>query len=207
MGRLVIPIGIDINRVNAVFGSHDEVLFDQLVRSRYFKKFDEEFSFKRELSDLIFTYVPVGNRKVVSSKLFGLIKGTDGRRLEGEWNDYGYALLTMCSYLGYTFSETNDELEYSHSWEQINTLLRINGCRMDLSRMLESKQVFDTPYIHDDIYTNIYSKKEVVELVSHLLIIEKDIEEKNQKPFYVLKSGLLNCMDKHLDLVIFSYEI
>lgn len=207
MGRLVIPIGIDVDTVKTVFGSKDELLLQHIVNSECFKRLDDEYSFKRELVDIIFNYVPSENRKIVAPKLFGLIKGNDGRNLEGEWNDYGYALLSICDYMGCKFSEDNSEFIYADSWWKINTLLRTSACKFDLSRMLESRVVFDTPFEQTDIYTNLYSKKEVIEFVAHLLSIEKDIEKENLTLFTTLRKGLLNCIDKNLDLVIFSYEV
>jgi hypothetical protein len=53
----------------------------------------------------------------------------------------------------------NSEFIYGESWRQINTLLRENNASFDLSGMLESKQIFDTPFDHNDIYTNLYNKK------------------------------------------------
>ena len=72
--------------------------------------------------------------------------------------------------------------------------------------MHESKQIFDTPFEYTDIYTNSYNKKEVIEFLDHINIIEKYIEEKNLLFFNTLKSGLLNCVNNNLDLVVFSYE-
>lgn len=207
MGRIIIPIAIDIDFVHALFGCKDEALYNQLLKSEFFKKFDEEFSFKKELYNIIFNYVPIENRLIKPAKLFGLFKGDDGRGLEGEWNDYGYALLTICCCLGNKFSKDDKEFIYDEGWWQINTWLRINDSSFDLSRMLESKQVFDTPFEHDDIYTNHYNKKEILEFVSHILNMEKDIKEENVILFNTLKKGLLNCRDNNLDLVIFSYEI
>lgn len=207
MSRLLIPIGIDIDVVKNVFGCKDEILFNQLLKSDFFKKFDEEFSFKKELSDIIFNYVPPEKRIIKVPKLFGLVKGDDGRGLEGDWNDYGYALLTICCCLGNKFSEDDKEFIYGESWWQINTLLRENGSGFDLSRMHESQQIFDTPFELEDIYTNHYSKKEIVKFISNILIMEKDIKQENLMLFNTLKKGLLNCMDKNLDLIIFSHEI
>ena len=202
-----MPIGIDVEKVKNVFGCKDETLYHQLLNSDFFKKFDEEFSFKTELYNILFNYVSIENRVIKPAKFFGLIKGNDGRRLEGDWNDYGYALLTICCYLGEKLSKDDTEFVYGHSWWQINTLLREKGSSFDLSRMLESKQIFDTPFNGDDIYTNIYNKKEIIEFYAHLLNIEKDVKEENLVLFYSLKKGVLNCVDKNLDLVIFSHEI
>lgn len=207
MGRIIIPIGIDIDAVKAVFGCKDEVLYNQLLKSDFFKKFDEEFSFKKELHNILFNYVTPENRIIKQPKLFGLIKGDDGRGLDGDWNDHGYALLTICCYLGDKLSEDDKEFIYGESWWQIDTLLRKNGSGIDLSRMHESRKIFDTPFEHEDIYTNYYSKKETTDFFSHILNMEKHIKQENQILFNTLKKGLLNCTDKHLDLIIFSHEI
>ena len=49
----------------------------------------------------------------------------------------------------------NSEFIYGESWRQIKTLLRENNASFDLSGMLKSKQIFDTPFEHNDIYTNL----------------------------------------------------
>lgn len=207
MNKMVIPIGIDINEVHAVFGCKDEIFFNRLLTSDFYKKFDDELSFKKELYDILFNYVPIEKRIIIPPKLFGLIKEDNGRGLKGQWNDYGYALLTICSYLGEKFSTDNSEFIYGESWWQINTLLRENNASFDLSRMLESKQIFDTPFEYDDIYTNLYNKKEIEEFVSHIKYMEQKIKKENLLLFNSLKNGLLNCHQKNLDLLVFSHEI
>jgi hypothetical protein len=206
MNRTVIPFGVDIEEVKKVFGCKDENLHKALLHSDCFKKFDVEYSFKNELYGILFNFVQEKDRIVKPAKFFGLIKGDDGSNLEGEWNDYGYALLTICCYFGIKFSEDNSEFIYGESWWQINTLMRKNGSSFDLSRMLESKKIFDTPFEYSDIYTNHFDKKEVVEFASQLLEMEKDVDEKNLALFNSLKNGTLICRDKNLDLIIFSFE-
>ena len=39
MSRIIIPIGIDVDAVKAVFGCKDEALYSQLMKSYLFKKF------------------------------------------------------------------------------------------------------------------------------------------------------------------------
>ena len=207
LNRFVITIGVDIDVVKSVFGVKDDVLYNQLLNSSFFKKFDEEFSFKKELHDIIFNYLPPPSRIIKPSKLFGLIKGNDGRGLGGEWNDYGFALLTICCFLGDKFSEDDSEFKYGQSWWQINTLLRQSKSSFNLSRMLQSKQILDTPFEYADIYNNIYTKEEVVEFTTQILNIEKEIKEENLHLFNSLKNGLLNCAKKNLDVIVFSHEI
>lgn len=206
MGRIAIPIGISINAVKNVFGSKNEELVNQVLSSDAYLKFDEEHSFKRELYDIIFNYVPVENRIVQAPKLFGLIKGDDGRGLKGDWNDYGYALLVICSHLGKKFSETNREYVYGDSWWKINTLLRESGSSLDLSRMHETRQIFDTPFEADDIYINSYTKDEVKEILDVFTTNDSKTEEHHSDLYNSLKKGLLYCHENDLDVVVFSFE-
>ena len=207
MNRIVILIGIDIENVKSVFGCKNEVLFNQLLESAFFKKFDEEFSFKNELYNIIFNYIPSQNRNIKQAKLFGLIKGNDGRGLEGDWTDYGYALLTICCFLGKVFSYGDSIFKYEQSWWQINTLLRERKAGFDLSRILESRQIFDTPFEKEELYTNYYSKNEVREFITHIINMEYEIKKENLPMYNVLKSGLLDCRENNLDLIVFSHEI
>ncbi len=206
ISRIVIPIGISIKEVNAVFGCKDELLFENILLSDDYKKYEEEFSFKKELYDIMFNYIPPGNRTVKTPKLFGLVKGTDGRGLKGEWNDYGYALLTICCYLGKKFSENNTEYIYHDHWEKINTYLRNKGSGIDLSRMHETKQIFDTPFEHQDIYTNFYSNTEVVKFIETLCTDQHTDHTLHSELHTSLKKGLLHCKETNRDLIVFSFE-
>jgi hypothetical protein len=206
MGRVAIPIGVNIDRIKKIFGSKDETLINNILLSEAYLKFDEDHSFKRELYDIIFNYVPVENRIVQPSKLFGLIKGDDGRGLKGDWNDYGYALLVICSCLGEKFSETNTEYVYGDSWWKINTLLRENGSSLDLSRMHETKQIFDTPFEADDIYTNSYSREEIGQFLDIFTAHDEKTTEHHSDLYHSFKKGLSRCEENNLDVVVFSFE-
>ena len=101
----------------------------------------------------------------------------------------------------------NSEFIYGESWRQINTLLRENNASFDLSGMLESKQIFDTPFEHNDMYTNIYNKKEVEEFLSHIKYMEQKIKKEILLLLNSLKNRLLNRYHKNLELMVFSHEI
>lgn len=206
MGRIAIPIGVSIDRIKNVFGSKDEVLIKRLLSSEAYLKFDEEHSFKRELYDIIFNYVPVENRIAQPAKLFGLIKGDDGRGLKGDWSDYGYALLVICSHLGEQFSEANMEYVYGDSWWKINTLLRENGSSLDLSRMHETRQIFDTPFEAGDIYINSYNREEIREILDIFTASDSETGEHHSGLYNSFKKGLMNCKEHDLDVVVFSFE-
>lgn len=206
---LAIPFGIDIDKVKEVFGSKNEALFLRVQETKMYQRYDEELSFKRELYDIIFNYVPVEKRIVARPKLFGLIKPKDGRGLEGEWNDYGHALLSICDYIGSYLSPEKNVFYYGDPWWTINTLLRENGSPLNLERMIKNIQVFDTPFDEAGISCNYYSKTEVKELLSYVLKIEPKInqEDPELEEFYnTLKEGLEYCAKHNYDLISFSYE-
>lgn len=207
MGRVAIPISVDVEKVKQVFGSKDEALFKKILSSLVYKQFDEDYSFKSELQAIIFNYVSPDNRIVKPKKMFGLVKGDDGRGLQGDWNDYGYAVLAICCSIGKRFSEIDKDFMYNDNWWKINTLLRENKCTIDLSRMHQSRQIFDTPYVVDDIYTNLYTKEEVEHLVKAMYVNEDKVEHYNFELYHSFRKGLLHSQENKLDVLVFSFEV
>ena len=57
MSTIIIPIGIQLEEINTVFGSKNNELFIKLTSSDVYNHYDEEYSFKRELEELIFHFV------------------------------------------------------------------------------------------------------------------------------------------------------
>ena len=57
MSTIIIPIGIQLEEINTVFGSKNNELFIKLTSSDVYNYYDEEYSFKRELEELIFHFV------------------------------------------------------------------------------------------------------------------------------------------------------
>lgn len=210
MRTLAIAFGVDIEMVKSTFGSKNENLFFKVQQSNLFHLYDEELSFKRELQDIIFNYVPKEDRKVKPAKLFGLIKEDDGRGLKGEWNDYGHALLCLCDHLGQNISPTMNVLFYREPWWNINTLLRENGSRLNLDRFIKNRLVFDTPFDSKGIFCNCFDKEEVPELLNELVRAETSLDKANSDlmTFYTtLKEGLEFCAKNNYDLVSFSHEV
>jgi hypothetical protein len=207
MSRLLLSFSIDLAYLkNSVFGCRDEVVYNNLLSSELFKELDEEFSFKKALYGIIFNYVPFEKRIVKPSKFFGLIKSEDGRGLTGDWNDFGFALLIICNYFGNSLSKI--ELQSSHigGLKSINDLLDKYGSKANLTRMIESKQVFDTPFENADIYTNYFNRVEISELIPFVSKIEHEISIEDLPLFLLLKETINRC-NNNLDLVVFSYEL
>ena len=57
MSTIIIPIGIQLEEINTVFGSKNNELFIKLTSSDVYNHYDEEYSFKRELEELVFHFV------------------------------------------------------------------------------------------------------------------------------------------------------
>lgn len=208
-GMLAVPFAIDIEKVKEVFGSRNEAVFLRVQQTKMFQYYYEELSFKRELYDIIFNYTPAERRIKGRPRFFGLIKPKDGRGLEGEWNDYGHALLSICDYIGSHLSPEENIFYYGEAWWAVNTLLRESGSPLDLQRMIESAPIFDTPFDKNGISCNYYNKTEVKELLSYVLRIEPKINKEDPillKFYSTLKEGLDYCAKYNCDLISFSHE-
>ena len=57
MSTIIVPIGIHLEEINAVFGSKNNELFIKLTSSDVYHYYYEEYSFKRELEELVFHFV------------------------------------------------------------------------------------------------------------------------------------------------------
>ena len=209
MGVVIIPFAIDVEKVKSVFGSKNEMLHEQIINSSVFKKYDEFYSFKRELKDVIFNYIPKKERVVKAPKLFGLIKGNDGSGLNGEWNDYGHALLCICTQTGHSLIENEGKLKYNSAFVKLNEELIKNGSSYDFERVTRYKRIFDTPFEEDDICTNYFDKNEVIYMYGQI----KALKEKNTwtdieftRLIDRMERGFSYCMRHNLDWVSFSYE-
>ncbi|MDP2384914.1 MAG: hypothetical protein Q8M29_00960 [Bacteroidota bacterium] len=210
MGTVVIPFAIDLKQAQTVFGSKDETLHAEILQSKAFEKYDEKFSFKRELKELIFDYVPENKRTIVPSKLFGLIKGNDGRGLSGEWNDYGYSLLCICDKLGKCLSENEGIWKYNGLTEQLNKSLEENESKLTFERVIQYKKIFDTPFDEEDICTNYFSREEVKYLLDKLTAIKAKSVTADIDFLRLLDRmirGFTYCNKHNYDWVSFSYEI
>ena len=182
MSTIIVPIGIKLDEINSVFGSKSNELFVKLISSDVYHYYDEEYSFKRELEEIIFNYVSVKNRIIKPSKLFGLIKGDDGRGLNGEWFDYAFALLIICHQLGHPFLALKDEIKIDNHWNEFQSLLTLNIPSYQLNKVLLSEAIFDTPFKkEDEIKTYLLNKAELHQL--KIVIVSLYENYKNKELF------------------------
>jgi len=204
-----MPFGADIEKVKAAFGCKNETLFTEVQETHLFTYYDEELSFKRELYDIIFNYIPKIERVSTTSKFFGLIKGNDGRGLKGNWPDYGYALLCICDLMGKHLCTEYHSLFYNASWDKLNTLMANANSSFDLRRIIKSSYIFDTPFKKEEITCNYYDKNEVHALLKDILKIEFPAAKEGEevlKLYIILKEGLEYCSKNNHDLIFFSIE-
>lgn len=207
MSTLLFPIGINIQEINNVFGSKNQHLYDRFITSAVYVKFDEAYSFRRELEGLIFSYVVQQNRVVKPAKFFGLIKGDDGRGLEGEWFEYAYALLVICYELGEQFINLDEELELESEWNDFTKLLNLSTPMFDSETFLNSKAIFDIPFKQDDeIITAFLNEGQLHQLKMSLENITAQPKHANNKFVVLFKKCVEVCLNKKLDLILFSFE-
>lgn len=207
MPTLLVPIGINIQEINNVFGSKNQHLYDRFMTSAVYAKFDEAYSFRRELEGLVFNYVVQQNRVVKPAKFFGLIKGDDGRGLDGDWFEYALALLVICYELGEHFLNIDEELELESEWNDFTKLLNISTPMFDAELFLTSKFVFDTPFKQDDeINTAVLNNGQLHQLKMTLENITAQPKYENNKFVVLFKKWVEICLDKKLELILFSFE-
>ncbi|HEY1039834.1 MAG TPA: hypothetical protein VGF30_10540 [Bacteroidia bacterium] len=210
MGTIVMPFAIDMEKVKSVFGSKNKTLHQQILQSRIFEKYDEKYSFKKELKDVIFNYVPENERIVLAPKLFGLIKGNDGSGMEGEWNDYGYALLCICGNIGKCLSENEGTLKYNGTIERLNELLKQNESGLNFERVVTYRKLFDTPYEEEDICSNYFDKNEIKEMLAELVIAKSKADQGDVELVRLIdrmERGFKYCIKYDCEWVSFSYDV
>ncbi len=205
MSTIIVPIGIKLEEINAVFGSKNNELFIKLTSSDVYNHYDEEYSFKRELEELIFHFVEKNKRVIKPSKFFGLIKGDDGRGLNGEWFDYAFALLVICHHLGHSFLPINKEIKIEDNWNQFQTVLSSSMPSYNIKKILSSEAIFDTPFKKDDEVKTFLLNK--AELHQFKIVLDKITSDyfKNEL-FGLFRDTVQTCLDKEMDLIFFSIE-
>lgn len=207
MALITFPVSINLNYLHkSVLGTKNDALYKEVIQSTLYLNLEEEHSFKREIKDLLFDYKQPENRNPTPKKLFGLIRANDDSGLEGEWTDYGYALLCICSVIGKPFETNESDYTYSEQWWEINTKLREINSKFDLNKFTESIKVFDTPYNQHDIYTNYLNHSNVSLFLSDLEKIVTNLNEAKNPLFTSLKNGLTHALTNNNDVVFFSFE-
>jgi len=206
MGITMIPIGIQLQKIHVLFGCKNQQLFDQLLISTAYSKYDESFSFKRELTDIFFNYIPVQNREPKPSKLFGLIKGNDGRGLYGDWQDYAFALLVMCIHHGCPFGELLKNNEFDEEWDEFSKHIYKSKPGFDTTILLKSQHVFDTPFKQEEVNTAYLREAELHHFKMSLENASQLQQENKNKYFLLYKHAVENCLSNELEMVVFSFE-
>lgn len=206
MGHTAIPFAIDIEKVKQVFGSKDQKLFDKIKKDCYYINYDEQGGIEDELEDIIFHYVPADLRVPTKSKFFGLVSGNDGSGMSGDWNNYGYVLMAICNIIGHNISPENEIFYWGDNWEKINSILRDNGSKLDLDRMIQYRKIFDTPFEESEVCSSYYDKNEVKDFLIEVNKIENLIKKEGEEIielYSVLKEGLKYCSDNNCEWVSF----
>jgi hypothetical protein len=92
-------------------------------------------------------------------------------------------------------------------YHTLNTILRENGSKTDLSRMINPVQLFDTPFEKGKICNNYYSKAEIKDLLNNLEQIHDKIDEEISSLYSAVIKGLDYCMMNNCEWVSFSFQI
>lgn len=208
MGLAAIPFAVDIEKAKKVFGSKDQILFDNVKKDGYYINYDEQsrIGIEFELEDIIFNFNPIELRTPTKPKLFGLISGNDGSGMYGNWENYSYVLMAICNIIGHNISLNNEIFYYGRDWEMLNSVLRKNGSNLDLDRMTQYNKIFDATFEKSAVVISYYNKQEVKDFLQEVNKIESLVNEEYAELIElhsVLKAGLKYCFDNNCEWVSF----
>ena len=206
MEIVAVPYCVDIEKIKTVFGCKDPQIYESIKQTHTFKELNQKVKFQKELQNIIFNYIPEEKRFILPFNFFKIINIKRSNGLNGKWYKYGYALLSICDYLGETIIPDEKVLYYNKQWWKLNTILRENGSDLDLGRMIQSRQLFDTPFEKSQISNNYYNKNEIKQFIEILNKIENKIDNETTALYNPIKNGLENCYRKNCEWVSFSYK-
>lgn len=224
MGMIAIPFAVDIEKVNAVFGSKDKELLEKIKTSRLYDNYSSQedafadpksqYDFDQALKDIVFNYVKPEDRKS-KSRLWGLLKSTSLSGLnQNIAHGYGYVLLVICDYLGTHLLSYCDGFYYGRDFQAAIQVMKEKGLAIDLNDMFETHKVFDIPPIVDFPAINCFTKEAInhVNAVMNKVEIDEDKADDDSDNFDEVQGMLKNirdsfrfCKDKNLEMITFTH--
>ncbi|MGO4292385.1 DUF7691 family protein [Chitinophaga sp. RAB17] len=223
MGTVAIPFAVDIKKVQQVFGSKDRELLDKIKTAKLYKHYSRDdstpaeyrYDFDQLLEDIIFRYIPPGERKV-STGFLGMFKSPPDTGLNKKMGyAYGYVLLVICDYLGTHLMPQCDGFYYGRDWDSACEILNENGLTINLSKIFEAQPIFDIPISIDDFPAiSSLSKEEIAHIyaVSKTIEIDEAAADMNRNDFDEvqvmlkdIRNSISTCYDAQLDFISFAH--
>ena len=224
MGLTAIPFAIEIDKVKRVFGSKDAELLEKIKTADLYDHYasqSEDFSFQgyqydfgKALEDIVFRYIPPGDRKVKSSFL-GLRRSKPDTGLdENIAHGYGYVLLVICDYFGTHLLPHCDGFYCGDDFEEAVCIMEEKGLKLDLSDIFEQRDLFDIPENNDFPVIHFFTKQEidhVNEVLDRVEIDESKTEFENEDFDEVqlmlrdIRDSFRFCKEANLEMITFTH--
>jgi len=214
MGLTAIPFAVDLAKINAVFGSKDHALLEQIKTANLYNHYARQsnatlpayqYHFDKALEDIVFHYIRPENRDTKTAR-----SGLNEKIAHG----YGYALLVICDHLGTQFLPNCDCFYYGDDFEAATAVMKEAGLEMDLGDMFEGHEVFDIPRISDFPAIKLFTKQEIdhinqvmdkVEIDESKADIENDEFDEVQEMLMNIRDCFRLCKEKDVELITFTH--
>jgi hypothetical protein len=224
MSLIAIPFAVDIDKVNRVFGSKDQQLFEKIKTANLYDNYASQsedfpdskyqYNFDQALEDIIFHYIRPEDRTTKSSFL-GLVKSKPDSGLKKDIaHGYGYVLLVICDYLGTHLLPQCDGFYYGQNFEAAAGIIKEKGLQPDLGDMFEQHEVFDIPKNNDFPAIKLFTKQEIEHINDVMDKVEIDDRkaDSDSEDFDEVQEMLMNirdsfrvCKDNNVEMVTFAH--
>lgn len=201
MGYFIFSIGIDIPEIKAVFGSGNEILFNDIVTTSTFGHYSGQHAeaaspARQALEDIIY-----------------------GNPFNENFScSYWYAFIAICSHLGKRFPGTH-EIKMSHEPELINEILKEDfGVDIEIDMELLGENAFpelpandDFPLsgiLNTDALQAAKQKLAVIDITSELFEQGSVADEEREMAYASIWQMIHNinfCLEHHLSLISFCH--
>jgi hypothetical protein len=215
MGITAIPIGVDVERVKRVFGSGDRALLDAFKTASLYETYASQTDdFDGLLEDIVCNYIKPEDRKAVKKSFWSLGKPKVATGLKAQRaDDYGYALLVICSYFGRQLMTSYDGFYYGRVWKDMLKLLKQEGLDYDLQIMFEAppQSTFDLPSRNDFPSIYVFRREELASVNSffesrpQLGVASEESDEELVEMLDDLKQAFAECARSGVQLVTFVH--
>lgn len=205
MGYYIFSYAIDTDKVKSAFGSKNEDMLNNVLKTEEYKCYAED-----DMAGYITT----------KEALHNIIFGESYK--EGNSHVYGYALISLCSYLGERVPH-GQEIKLGYETDLINKYLSSDfGINLEIEETLFSEvPEFGLPKIEDWPLSGILSSerlKHLSELFSPIEIIDEQVEDlwdSNEEDdedkacayehIKGIKENIKFCLEKGEDMISFCH--
>ena len=183
------PFAVRLDEVRAVFNSHNEAMLEHIKHTLLYDAYAPQLDdLEGALRHIIF-----------------------GKPRTGKPQEYGYALMCICSCLGQALTfEQCEVFLWGENTEEVNMLLNRQGVSPNIDDMIKPIYTFDIPVYEGWPAIGGYTREEVAQLQVQLARVsvsppDEDDFDEVQWELWVFKRAVAYCAEKGMDWVTFVH--